>query len=297
MRETTKRLLAKGMLFLAALIWGSAFFMMKEVTEVIPVFWMLACRFLSAAVLLGLATWKRWKVMDWDHLWRGFVMGSLLFASYAAQTLGLQYTTPSNNAFLTSVYCVIVPFLAWAVMKIRPDRWNLLAAGLCVVGIGLVSLDETFSIRLGDGLTLLCAVFFAAQIVGVNRLSPGRDVLLLTVLQLAGVGILSLICALLFQQPPAAEALTPKVMAEFAYMVIFATVAADLFQNVGQVWSDATSASILMSLESVFGVLFSVLLYHDPLTFRLFLGFFLIFAAVICSETKLSFLRKRSGQA
>lgn len=294
MSEVTLRRLAKPMCLAAALIWGSAFFMMKEATEVIPVFRLLALRFLSAAALLSLACWKHWKNFTPDYLWRGAVLGSLFFMAYVAQTFGLRYTTPSNNAFLTAVYCVIVPFLAWAAIGERPDRWNLLSAVLCVVGITLVSVTGELTIGAGDALTLLCAFFFAAHIVAVNTLAAGRDVALLTALQLAVLGILALVCTLLLETAPAPAVFTPWVVGEFIYMVVLATVAANLFQNVGQVWSDPSSASILLSLESVFGVLFSVLFYGDPVTSRLLLGFALIFVAVLCSETKLSFMRKQA---
>ena len=72
-----------------------------------------------------------------------------------------------------------------------------------------------------------------------------------------------------------------------------ATTVALLFQNVGQVWSDPASASVILSLESVFGVLCSVIFYGDPVTGRLLAGFALIFVAVVCSETKFQFLRRK----
>ena len=83
------------------------------------------------------------------------------------------------------------------------------------------------------------------------------------------------------------------LLAQLAYLSVMCTTVALLFQNVGQVWSDPASASILLSLESVFGVVFSVIFYGDPVTVRLVAGFSLIFLAVICSETKLSFLHKK----
>ena len=84
----------------------------------------------------------------------------------------------------------------------------------------------------------------------------------------------------------------PAVLLPLAYLCIMATTVALLFQNVGQVWSDPASASVILSLESVFGVLFSVIFYGDPVTGRLLAGFALIFVAVVCSETKFSFLRR-----
>ena len=140
MSPKTMKLLAKPMLFAAALIWGTSFFIMKNALDVMPVFFLLAVRFTAGAVLLALVCWKKWKDFTPDYLWRGAVIGGFLFLAYSVQTFGLALTTPSKNAFLTAVYCVIVPFLTWAVVKTRPDRYNIAAALLCVTGVGLVSL-------------------------------------------------------------------------------------------------------------------------------------------------------------
>ena len=293
MNEARMRRLAKPMLFSAALIWGSSFFMMKGAVDVIPAFFLLAIRFTGGAALLALVCGKKWRSMTVDYLWRGAVMGAFLFAAYSVQTFGIQWTTPSNNAFLTAVYCVLVPFFYWAVMKRRPDRYNLLAAVLCVAGVGLVSLGDHFSLSLGDGLTLVGAVFYAAHIVAVAKVSPGKDIYLLTVFQFAFAGLYAWVGGFLFQQLPPAGIVSADLVIQMAYLTVMCTAVALLFQNVGQVWSDPASASIILSLESVFGVLFSVLFYHDPVTPRLLLGFALIFVAVVCSETKLAFLRPK----
>ena len=179
------RRLAKPMLLLAALIWGSSFFVMKGAVDVIPTFYLLAIRFTGGAVLLGLVCWKRWRQFTPDYLWRGAVIGGFLFLAYSVQTFGLERTTPSKNAFLTAVYCVIVPFLYWAVARRRPDRYNILAAVLCVAGVGLVSLSGDLTVNAGDALTLCCAVFYASHIVAVAKVSPGKDIYLLTVFQFA----------------------------------------------------------------------------------------------------------------
>ena len=130
--------LAKPMLFAAAMIWGTSFFIMKNALDVMPVFFLLAIRFTAGAVLLALVCWKKWKTVTKDYLWRGAIIGAFLFLAYLEQTFGLDRTTPSKNAFLTSVYCVLVPFLYWAVMARKPDKYNILAAVLCVAGVGLV---------------------------------------------------------------------------------------------------------------------------------------------------------------
>ena len=119
MSPKTMKLLAKPMLFAAALIWGTSFFIMKNALDVMPVFFLLAVRFTAGALLLALVAWKRWKSFTPDYLWRGAVIGGFLFLAYSVQTFGLAQTTPSKNAFLTAVYCVIVPFLTWAPRCLR----------------------------------------------------------------------------------------------------------------------------------------------------------------------------------
>lgn len=294
MSPKTMKILAKPMLFAAALIWGTSFFIMKNALDVLPVFFLLAIRFTAGAVLLALAAGKRWKSFTPDYLWRGAVIGGFLFLAYSVQTFGLSLTTPSKNAFLTAVYCVMVPFLTWAVVKARPDRYNIAAALLCVTGVGLVSLNDQLTINAGDLLTLLCAVFYASHIVAVEKVSPGKDITLLTVFQFAFAALYAWICGACTETFPAQALADPAVFLPLAYLCVMATTVALLFQNVGQIWSDPASASVILSLESVFGVLFSVIFYGDPVTGRLLAGFALIFVAVVCSETKFSFLRRKT---
>lgn len=293
MSSKTMKILAKPMLFAAALIWGTSFFIMKNALDVLPVFFLLAIRFTAGAVLLALAAGKRWRSFAPDYLWRGAVIGGFLFLAYSVQTFGLSLTTPSKNAFLTAVYCVIVPFLTWAVVKARPDRYNIAAALLCVTGVGLVSLNDQLTINAGDLLTLLCAVFYASHIVAVEKVSPGKDITLLTMFQFAFSALYAWICGTCTETFPARALTDPAVFLPMAYLCVMATTVALLFQNVGQIWSDPASASVILSLESVFGVLFSVIFYGDPVTGRLLAGFALIFVAVVCSETKFSFLRRK----
>ena len=297
MHNSLMRRLAKPMLFVAAFIWGSSFFIMKGAVDVIPTFYLLALRFTGGAVLLALVFWKRWRQMTADYWWRGAVIGGFLFLAYSIQTFGLMGTTPSKNAFLTSVYCVLVPFFYWAAAGKRPDRYNISAAVLCVAGVGLVSLSGDLTITWGDGLTLLCAVFYADHIVAVAKVSQERDISLLTVLQFFFAAVYAWICGLFTQAMPPLSVFTQDTVLQLAYLTVMATAVALLFQNVGQAWSDPASASVILSLESVFGVLCSVIFYGDEVTVRLLVGFVLIFVAVVCSETKFAFLfRRRVGE-
>lgn len=293
MRPDIMRKLAKPMLFGAAMIWGTSFFIMKNALDVMPVYSLLAIRFTAGAVLLSLVCGKKWKEFTADYLWRGAIIGAFLFLAYLIQTFGLERTTPSKNAFLTAVYCVLVPFLYWLVMGRRPDRYNIAAALLCVTGVGLVSLNGDLSVNLGDVLTLIAAGFYAAHIIAVEKTSQGKDIYLLTVFQFAFAALYSWAGSLCLETMPLREMADPAVFLPLAYLCVMATTVALLFQNVGQIWSDPASASVILSLESVFGVLFSVVCYGDLVTAPMALGFVCIFIAVVCSETKFSFLRKK----
>lgn len=278
-------------LLTAALIWGSSFIVMKNAVEGVPVFMLLGIRFTIGCGLLCVLLIKRLRTIGKRQLRHGAVVGVLLFLAYMTQTFGLKGTTPGKNAFLTAVYCVLVPFVNWVILRRQPTRWNWLAAVMCLGGIGLVSLDGDLRINQGDALTLVGGVFYALHMVAVSRFGEDEDPVMLTMLQFGAAAIccwgLSLLTETMTGPFP------QNAWFELLYLAVFATTAALLLQNVGQSVTPAAPAAILLSLESVFGVAFSVLLGAEGLTLRLVLGFVLIFVAVIASETEFSFLRRK----
>lgn len=295
MNESLLRRLAKPMLLAAPIIWGSSFVVMKHSLDSFTPMYLLAFRFTAATLVLAVVFWKMWKQMSKDYLLAGLVTGTCLFLAYAFQTYGLDGTTPGKNAFLTAVYCVIVPFLNWLILRQKPDKFNVLAALICIAGIGMVSLSGGGGgggLGAGDLLTLVGGFFFAAHIVAVNHFAEGRDIFLVTTLQFGFFALWSWIGALMFGEP-LPTGLTPGVIGGLAYLVIFCSCAALLFQNIGQKYTAPATAAVLLSLEAPFGVLVSILVGEEQLNPVMMAGFVLIFAAVICSETKFAFLRKK----
>ena len=296
-RERALARFATPLIILATIIWGSSFVVMKSSVDVLPTFWLLAIRFTASAIVLALVFWKRWKIADKQYFIGGGIMGFFLFLAYTFQTFGLEGTTAGKNAFLTAVYCVIVPFLYWMVSHQRPDRYNIIAAVLCIAGIGLVSVtgDNAAAISVGDGLTLVGGFFFAAHIVAVSRFSRGRDVFLLTAIQFGSFALFSWLGVLVTRPALPVEAMDGSLLLSLAYLVIFASCGALLFQNIGQKYTAPSTAAVLLSLEAPFGVFFSILFANERPTPLMFVGFALIFIAVVCSETKFSFLRKKKS--
>ena len=291
MNENALNKLAKPMIVIATLIWGSTFFILKDTLDDVDLMFLLAFRFSLAAVILALVFRKRWKVMDSLYLRQGGVLGVLLFAAYAVQNYGLMDTTPGKNAFFTAVYCVIVPFLYWAVDRLRPSRWNVLAALLCVAGIGFVSWDGGLALTVGDLLTLLAGFIYACHIVAVSKFSQERDIFILTILQFAATALCCWVGTLFTHGIPV-DGLPARAWWVLLYLAIAATSLALLFQNVGQKYTDPSAAALLLSLEAPFGVAFSVLFGAESPAPLMYLGFFLIFLAVVCSETQFKFLRR-----
>lgn len=290
----TKNILAKLALFGAALIWGSSFILVKDTVDNLPPNFLIAIRFSTGCLILALIFIKRLKKINAEYLWQGAVIGLLLFLAYSTQTIGITDTTPGKNAFLTAIYCVIVPFMFWSVTKKRPDAYNFFAAFLCIIGIGLVSLTQALTIGFGDTLTLLGGVFFAAHLVAVSIFGKDKDPIVVTILQFFYAAIFSWITAFSFETMP--SSLSFEAVISIVYLSVFCTAGALALQNIGQKYTNPSAAAILLSLESVFGVLFSIFLGYESLTLKLFCGFALIFFAVIISETKLSFLFGKNGK-
>ena len=269
----------------ATIIWGSSFVIVKDVTNSMPPAWILVVRFTAAAIIMAVAFLKyRELYFERSHVGFGLLFGLAMFLAYYTQTIGITDTTPGKNAFLTGTYCVIVPFLAWALVRRRPNRYNIVAAVLCIVGIGFISLDGSLTMRFGDAMTLVCAVFYALHIILVSQFAQGRNIYVLTMWQFAGVAICSLFVGGLFEPMPDWAALPVDCWISLAYLAIACTTVALLFQNIGQAHIPPASAALLLSLEAVFGVAFSVALGAETLTLRIVFGFALVFAAIIISE-------------
>ncbi len=274
---------AKLALLLATIIWGSSFFIMKNAVDQIPTPYLLGIRFLVAAALLAIIFAKRLKKINKEYIWQSAIIGLCLYLAYFVQTLGLARTTPGKNAFLTAVYCIIVPFLYWMVDRKRPGKSNVIAAFLCVAGIGLVSLTSELTMGLGDTLTLLGGFFYAAHIVVVAKFGKDKDMFVVTTLQFAYCALYAGITSLILR-PEMNLVVSNRLWIELAYLAVACTAVALLLQNLGQKYTPPSSASLILSLESVFGVIFSVIFYDERLTLRMIAGFGLIFIAIVISE-------------
>ena len=289
MDRTKKQVLFADLgLLLVALLWGAGFLFTKRGLDYITPLWMMSMRFVGATIIMSIVFYKNFRKISKSDLKAGLIIGIFLYIAFATQTIGLQFTSISNQAFLTATNVVFVPFLVWVVYKKAPDKFAFIGAALATVGIGLITLKEGLHLNVGDMWTLACAVFFAGHIVSIGFFAKDKDPIALTIVQFAVAAVLSLVSALMMEPLPAK--IGSEAMLSVGYMVLASTLLAFLLQNICQKYTPSTHASLILSLESVFGTLVAVVFEGEMFNLQMAFGCITVFAAILLIETRFEFL-------
>lgn len=286
----SKRMIGSGMLLGAAMIWGAAFVAQTVGMDYVGPFTFQATRSLLAClVLLPLM-----KLLDKKGFGRkpaahdekkllyisGLICGILIFAACSLQQVGLLYTEAGKAGFLTSLYIILVPMMGLFFRK-KVTPWIWAAVVLALAGLHLLCAAD-MSIGKGELYVLLCAVAFAAHILVIDHVSSRVDGVRLSCIQFFVCGVLSLIVMFLTEAPSADSVM--QCWLPIAYAGILSAGVGYTLQILGQAQTEPTVASLLMSLESVFSVLFGWLILHQSLTLSELLGCGLVFAGVILAQ-------------
>lgn len=287
-----KQYIGDSMLLITAMIWGSGFVVTAIALQYLTAYQVMAGRFVLAALILTILFRYKFKGFTKTIVWKGAILGTILYSAFALQTVGLEYTTPSKNAFLTAVNVVIVPVIAYLIYKRRIDRYEILGSSMAIVGIGFLSLQGSMTMNLGDVLSLACAVFFAFDIFYTNRFIQKEDAISLTIVQFITAALISVV--VVFIQDDIPTTIEKEAMYSIVYLGIFSTTIAYLFQNIAHQYTTATKAAIILSTESFFGMLLSVLFLHEVLTARMIIGAILIMIAILIAEVKPSYNKKQT---
>lgn len=280
--NTMKKYLAITGLVTVTIIWGGGFVASDMALESLRPFQIMAIRFLMASALMGAASIRELKGINFKELQAGILMGTALFVGFAFQIVGLQYTTPSKNAFLTALNVVMVPFISFILLRKKISRKSIAGAAMAIVGVGLLSLEKNMSLSMGDALTLVCAVGFAFQIFFTSEFVKKYRAVVLNFIQMLTAVLLSAICLFLFGETD--FHVTPQGWLSVLYLGVVSTALCYLLQTASQKYVDETKAAIILSMESVFGTLFSILILHEQVTLRMVCGCVIILAAVIVSN-------------
>lgn len=295
-----KSIISSFALVFVAAIWGFAFVVVKDSLDYIGPYWMVAIRFLIAAVFLALAAIPRFHFFTKKIVKHGIILGVFLFAAYTTQTIGCKFTTAGKNAFLTTIYVILVPILGWPILKKKPAWFVFLAAAMSLFGIGLLALGSEsgkwYFMNVGDILTLVCGVFYALHIIFGAKYVSNEDVILLTLLQFATASFLGFAVSPFLDSPFELLLFCNKnVAASLLYLGLLSSLLAFLLQNLCLKYVPSALASLFLSLESVFGVLCSAIFLGERLTSRMATGCVFIFAAILIAEVLPNFAGFRAA--
>ena len=275
----TSALPVVGLLVVTA-VWGSTFFLLKDVVDRVPVPDFLAARFVVAALALALLFPRAVARLSPHDRRVGVVLGLLYGGGQLLQTLGIQTTSASVSGFITGMYVVFTPFLAALLLRTRLGWAAWTAVALATLGLGLLSL-QGFAIGAGELLTLAGALFYALHIVGLARWSRPAEAIGLTVVQLATVSVVCTLGAL-----PGGVALPDRAYdwGVLLYMAVVAGAAALVVQTWAQAHLAPTRAAVIMTMEPVWAAAFAVVLGGEALGPRVLVGGALVLAAMYLVE-------------
>lgn len=273
------------MLLLAAAVGGGGFISLKYLLDWdYSPYHIIFGRFLVAVCGMGLLYFRQIPRITKREWKMGGVLGAMLAAMFLLLTMGLQYTTPSVNAFLSNIPAVIVPFLCWGIFRKRPNRNCFIAAGMTGVGVAMLSLTADFRIDLGAALSLGAAVAFSLQMAFLGNLAEDCDAIHIALAE--NIMVLVIAAAVVLLAGQAVPPLTLPAAGNFIFLGAFCTALYFVLQSIGQRITPPSKAAVIITSESIFAAILSALVYGERLSVRGVCGCVLIFLAILLAERK-----------
>lgn len=298
--------IALVMLSVTALVWGAGFLLSDLLLQngfADAPFTLNALRFAIAAILLALVFCTKVR-FNRQTLLYGSVGGVLLFGGFALQLLGLKYTTPAACGFFTASYTLFVPFLVWILFKKRPTFMTMAGvifalAGLLILNTNSSSLTADRETLLGNMITLGGSLFFAMQIIWVER-AMGKgctDSVSLTFIQVAVCAVTFALASLIFEGAGYASLQInfANCWWQIAIISVVGTAFAYFAQTYAQSKLSPTETSVLIGCESPVGAILSVSLGLEPLTWQICVGGALVLVAVVLIEILPTVINKKTA--
>ncbi|MCX6001437.1 MAG: DMT family transporter [Chloroflexi bacterium] len=263
-------------------VWGYTFLIVQSAVERMPVMDFMAWRFSAAALVMLALRPTCLRGITRLELLRGAGLGIILGLGYIAQTYGLLYASAAVSGFITGMFVVLTPVMAWLLLRHKTDRNTWLLVALATIGVAVLSLNG-WSVGIGELLTLGCAILFAIHIVGLGEWSPQYDPYTFAFLQISTVAVISIIAAVPggISVPPGIE-----VWQTIGITAVFATALAFIVQTWAQSLVSPTRAAIVMTMEPVFAGIFAVVIGGNQLTWRALLGGACIVTAMLIINLK-----------
>ena len=265
------------LLVTAAIIWGSSFVVVKDSLDYITPIWQLALRFSVAAVpavVLAIIRRKQWNKKT---VVRSLVLGVIFFLAVLFQNLGANLSSASKASFLTGTYVAFLPVIELIFIRRKITLKKGLSAFICLCGTGVLTIEKGLRFQTGDIFLLLCGIMYAVHLMYIDI--SDCDGVLLHSGQIITAAVLAVITALIFEPVPVHVNL--RCMLGIVYCGIFEVFLGFFFQLVGQKNTNPSLAAIILSMESLFGLIFSVIFLGDVMSPRIIIGGLLIVFAAI----------------
>ena len=264
--------------------WGMAFVVMKDAIERQSVNNFLFSRFLLAVLVMMALRPSVVKKFDRDLVITASSAGVFLGLGYIFQTLGLARTGAAITGFVTGLYVVITPLLAYFFLKEKLNKLTWGCVFLATIGLGLLSI-RGFSVGIGEMLVLASAFFFGAHIIALGKWSSGRDVYAMTVVQLAMCALLSGIASIPegYSAPP-----DTGVWAVVIFTAVVCTAVAFVVQTWSQAHMTTTKVAVILTMEVVFAAVFAMIFGGERLTLQASIGGMLVMLSMFIIVLKSS---------
>lgn len=295
-----KELKASIMLFITSIIWGLAFVAQAQGMEHIGPFTFTAARSLVAIIFLYLTyvffnkTSKSYREQKFDmkRTIRGGVLCGLVFTfGINFQQIGLVYTTAGKASFLTALYIVFIPIIGLFYGK-KINKKLQLCIVLAMIGTYLMSVKGSLSMNIGDLITIFGSIVFAIHILMLSEFSKDTNAVLVSLIQFAVCGFFSLIAALIFEGIEI-DAILKSYLA-ILYVGILSSGVGFTIQLMALKELDPVVASMISSLESVFGAVFGWLILSQSMSEREIIGGIIIFVATLIAQLPIEvYLKKK----
>jgi len=277
------RLKADLLLFLVAVIWGTAFVAQGIAGRYHVAFLYNGVSFILAAMILVPFIPRRIKIARAQWLWM-LGAGSVLFVATALQQVGIFYTKVANAGFLTSLYTVFTPFLLFIGFREKPHRLDVIAVTMAVVGAFLLSTAGRFQVQPGDALETIGSIFWALHFVVLGKFASKFESISFAAGHFFISGLLNLIMGLLFEN---LNLLTPlPVLGAILYRATISIGIGYTLQVWGQKHTPPTDAALILGLEAVFAVIAGWIALNQNLLPIQLVGCAIIFLAVLISQFK-----------
>ena len=273
-------LIATLLLLSVTAMWGSTFFLIKDLLDRVPTLDFLAVRFTIAAALLVLIAPKALARLSAESRRHAVVLGALYGLAQILQTAGLAHTAASVSGFITGMYVVATPLFAAVLLRSRITPMTWLAVLLATAGLGVLTLDG-FSVGYGEAITLVAAMLYALHIVGLGAWSRPTEAMGMSIVQIIVIAAICLVAS-----APGGIVLpdTTRDWISVLYMAAFAGAFALVAQTWAQAHLAATRCAIIMSMEPVFAAVFAVLFGNESATARMLGGGAMVLTAMLVVE-------------